>query len=151
MEGDLTSRPGALLFQNPLMKYGLLGSTLTALTLAAVSPARSVDTPLPRSTPEAQGISSQAICEFVESVDQRINTLHSFMVVRHGHVVAEGWWKPEAADKPHILMLHVKLTEIAKQRRNLLPSTSHMLYRISRLILLPVPPHPTSQVPPGDL
>src|SRR5258708_16383309 len=25
------------------------------------------------------------------------------MIVRHGHVVAEGWWKPEAPDKPHVL------------------------------------------------
>ena len=33
----------------------------------------------------------------------QINTLHSFMIVRHGHVIAEGWWKPEAADKPHVL------------------------------------------------
>lgn len=59
-------------------------------------------TPLPRSTPEAQGISSQAVREFVESAD-RINTLHSFMIVRHGQVIGEGWWKPEAPDKPHVL------------------------------------------------
>jgi CubicO group peptidase (beta-lactamase class C family) len=25
------------------------------------------------------------------------------MLVRHGHMIAEGWWKPEAADKPHVL------------------------------------------------
>lgn len=29
--------------------------------------------------------------------------MHSFILVRHGHVIAEGWWKPEAADKPHVL------------------------------------------------
>lgn len=29
--------------------------------------------------------------------------MHSFMLVRHGHVVAEGWWRPESADKPHVL------------------------------------------------
>src|SRR5690348_3616187 len=58
--------------------------------------------PLPRSTPESQGIPSQAVREFVETVD-RINTLHSFMIVRHGRVIGEGWWKPEAADKPHVL------------------------------------------------
>src|SRR5262245_57367328 len=58
--------------------------------------------PLPRSTPEAQGISSQAIRDFVSTVD-KIDTLHSFILVRHGHVVAEGWWKPEAPDKPHVL------------------------------------------------
>jgi len=58
--------------------------------------------PLPRSTPEAQGISSQAIRDFVSTVD-KIDTLHSFMLARHGQVVAEGWWKPEAPDKPHVL------------------------------------------------
>ena len=63
---------------------------------------RAADQSLPRSTPEAQGISSQAICDFVAAVD-KINTLHSFMIVRHGQVIAEGWWKPEAADKPHVL------------------------------------------------
>ncbi|MES2924293.1 MAG: serine hydrolase [Verrucomicrobiota bacterium] len=59
--------------------------------------------PLPRSMPEAQGISSQAILDFVKAADKNVNTLHSFMIVRHGHVIAEGWWKPESADKPHIL------------------------------------------------
>lgn len=36
-------------------------------------------------------------------MSDKINTLHSFMLVRHGHVIAEGWWKPEAAQKPHVL------------------------------------------------
>jgi CubicO group peptidase (beta-lactamase class C family) len=57
---------------------------------------------LPRSTPEAQGVPSAAVLEFVRAADQ-INALHSFMIVRHGHVISEAWWKPEAADKPHIL------------------------------------------------
>jgi CubicO group peptidase (beta-lactamase class C family) len=29
--------------------------------------------------------------------------MHSFMLVRHGHVVVEGWWAPYDADTPHIL------------------------------------------------
>lgn len=29
--------------------------------------------------------------------------MHSFMLVRHGQVIAEGWWKPESADKPHVM------------------------------------------------
>lgn len=58
---------------------------------------------LPRSTPESQGVSSRAVREFVEAADQQVNSMHSFMLIRHGHVVAEGWWTPEAADKPHIL------------------------------------------------
>ena len=74
-----------------------------ALVLAALPLAQAAAAaPLPRSTPESQGISTAAIRDFVEAADQ-IDTLHSFMLVRHGQVIAEGWWKPEAADKPHIL------------------------------------------------
>ena len=58
---------------------------------------------LPRSSPEDQGVSSAGVRAFVEAANGRINTLHSFVLVRHGHVVAEGWWKPEAADKPHVM------------------------------------------------
>ncbi len=29
--------------------------------------------------------------------------MHSFMLVRHGQVVAEAWWKPESPDKRHVL------------------------------------------------
>jgi CubicO group peptidase (beta-lactamase class C family) len=58
---------------------------------------------LPRSTPEAQGVSSVGIREFIETADQKVKSMHSFMLVRHGHVVAEAWWKPESAEKPHIL------------------------------------------------
>jgi CubicO group peptidase (beta-lactamase class C family) len=80
----------------------LLSVLIVAIVLAAIPRAHAAKMPLPRSTPEAQGISSQAIRDFVEAAD-KINTLHSFMLVRHGHVIAEGWWKPEAADKPHVL------------------------------------------------
>ncbi|MEZ6060624.1 MAG: serine hydrolase [Planctomycetaceae bacterium] len=58
---------------------------------------------LPRSTPEAQGVSSAGVLEFLEAADQHVNSMHSFMLVRHGHVVAEAWWEPESADKAHVL------------------------------------------------
>jgi hypothetical protein len=29
--------------------------------------------------------------------------MHSLMVVRHGHVVAEGWWAPYSAERPQLL------------------------------------------------
>ncbi|MDB6023406.1 MAG: Beta-lactamase class [Pedosphaera sp.] len=80
----------------------LLSRFIVVVFLAAIPRVHAVNLPLPRSTPEAQGVSSQAIREFVEAAD-KINTLHSFMLVRHGQVIAEGWWKPEAADKPHVL------------------------------------------------
>ena len=57
--------------------------------------------PLPRSTPEAQGISSAAVRAYLEAADREVKTMHSFMLVRHGKVIAEAWWKPEAAEKPH--------------------------------------------------
>ncbi len=59
--------------------------------------------PLPRSTPEAQGVSSAGIRAFVEAADRVVNTMHSFMLVRHGQVVAEGWWRPGSAEQPHVL------------------------------------------------
>ena len=34
---------------------------------------------------------------------QNIDSMHSFMLVRHGHVVAEGWWSPYDAETPHSL------------------------------------------------
>ena len=56
---------------------------------------------LPRSAPEEQGVASGAILDFVNEVDAKINALHSMMVVRHGQVIAEGWWAPYAAEEPH--------------------------------------------------
>ncbi len=61
------------------------------------------DDALPRSSPEAQGVSSKQVLEFVQAADTQVQSMHSFMLLRHGHVVAEAWWAPEAADKPHVL------------------------------------------------
>ena len=58
---------------------------------------------LPRSTPEQQGISSAALLSFVEAVDTTVDAMHSVMLVRHGRVVAEGWWGPYAAGTSHVL------------------------------------------------
>lgn len=57
---------------------------------------------LPRSTPESQGVSSTAVAALVDGLDQ-IEQMHSVMLVRHGQVVAEGWWAPYMADDPHML------------------------------------------------
>jgi CubicO group peptidase (beta-lactamase class C family) len=58
---------------------------------------------LPRSTPEAQGVASSALLELVNALDQQIEGMHSVMVVRHGRVIAEGWWTPYAAEHNHVL------------------------------------------------
>jgi CubicO group peptidase (beta-lactamase class C family) len=76
---------------------------LIVLALAALGGPVSLAAGLPRSTPEAQGVRSAAVLAFVEAADRDIDSLHSFMLVRHGHVVAEGWWAPYAAESPHML------------------------------------------------
>jgi TolB protein len=58
---------------------------------------------LPRSSPEAQGIPSSALLDFVNAAEAKIDALHSFVVVRHGAVVAEGWWSPYQKADPHML------------------------------------------------
>ena len=58
---------------------------------------------LPRSSPEQQGIASADLLAFIEAADKDIDTMNSFMLVRHGHVVAEGWWAPYDRDTPHVL------------------------------------------------
>ena len=58
---------------------------------------------LPRSSPEAQGMATGAISAFVDEAEKKIDALHSFMIVRHGHVVAEGWWAPYDAKIRHEL------------------------------------------------
>ncbi|MGA0556241.1 serine hydrolase domain-containing protein [Larkinella sp. VNQ87] len=58
---------------------------------------------LPRSLPEAQGVSSAGLLNFVNAVEAGKLNLHSLMVVRHGKVVAEGWWAPYAPALKHTL------------------------------------------------
>ncbi len=85
------------------MNTSKLTCCLAGFFLSALHSTLAATVSLPRSSPEAQGVSSAGIREFVEAADQRVDTMHSFLLVRHGHVVAEGWWKPEAAEKPHVL------------------------------------------------
>jgi CubicO group peptidase (beta-lactamase class C family) len=58
---------------------------------------------LPRSSPEAQGISSEGIRKFIAAANASAPAWHSFMLLRHGHVVAEGWWKPFEPSFTHTL------------------------------------------------
>ena len=59
--------------------------------------------PLPHSAPEQQGIPSQAVLDFIDAVESKIEHAHSFVLMRCGVVVAEGAWAPYALDNPHIL------------------------------------------------
>jgi CubicO group peptidase (beta-lactamase class C family) len=59
---------------------------------------------LPRSSPVEQRVDPAGILAFLDALDARPDIeLHSFMLLRHGHVVAEGWWRPYSAERPHLL------------------------------------------------
>lgn len=73
-----------------------LFSFTTALGINAAAP-------LPRSAPEMQGVSSARLQHFVETLDQKIDGMHSVMVLRHGQVIAEGWWAPYNAESRHTM------------------------------------------------
>ena len=58
----------------------------------------------PRSTPEAEGIPSAAVLDFVRAVERHehpLDAVQGFMLLRHGTVAAEGWWEPYGPDIPH--------------------------------------------------
>jgi CubicO group peptidase (beta-lactamase class C family) len=55
---------------------------------------------LPRSRAADQNTDPAAVMAFVDQIDaDPAIELHSLMVLRHGHVVAEGWWAPHTDDR----------------------------------------------------
>ena len=83
----------------PLTPMKLTRRTLFVAALAGMVCAAQ---PLPRSLPEAQGVSSAALDDFVKALDG-IEGMHGVVVVRHGQVISEGWWNPYDASHPHVL------------------------------------------------
>jgi CubicO group peptidase (beta-lactamase class C family) len=73
------------------------------LVLSGTVLAGRAESRLPRSTPEAQGVSSSAMLDFVNTLDHQMDGMHSLIVVRHGQVIAEGWWTPYDAASRHML------------------------------------------------
>jgi len=62
-----------------------------------------LSTSLPRSTPEAEGMSSKEILNFFDAAAKSNFDFHSIMIVRHGKVVTEAWWAPYRRDLKHTL------------------------------------------------
>ena len=77
-----------------LLAFALLGASRVSAQSAAA---------LPRSTPEQQGVSSSAVLRFVQAADSAVDAMNSVIIVRHGRVIAEGWWGPYEARMPHVL------------------------------------------------
>ena len=63
-------------------------------------------TTLKRSNPEAEGIPSAAVLNFIRAVEQHthpLDAVQGFMLLRHGNVAAEGWYAPYGPQSPHSL------------------------------------------------
>lgn len=84
------------------MHHRLLALVLLVAALVSTTAHAGDAAALPRSSPEQQGIASSAILDFATAADHDIDQLHSFMLLRHGQVIAEGWWKPYDAQTPHM-------------------------------------------------
>lgn len=54
---------------------------------------------LQRSQPEEQGLSSTAIVSFLDAIEREKIELHTFMLLRHGKVIAEGAWSPYETER----------------------------------------------------
>ena len=63
---------------------------------------------LERVTPESVGIHSEGILKFIDLAESRGLELHSMMLLRHGKVCAEGWWKPYNPASPHMMFSFTK-------------------------------------------
>lgn len=60
--------------------------------------------PLPVSTPAEQGVDAAGIHAFLDAVESAPDIEpHSLMILRHGHVVASGWWAPYAPERLQLL------------------------------------------------
>src|SRR5262249_25305612 len=83
---------------------GSAGAGLVLLLPGCKTASRAVGAgKLPDSAPEAQGVSSAGILAFLDAVQSSKHELHSFMMVRHGHIVASGWWSPYGPEFNHTL------------------------------------------------
>jgi CubicO group peptidase (beta-lactamase class C family) len=60
-------------------------------------------TALPRSNPHKEGVSANQLSKFLAAIKNSGIEFHSMMLIRHGHVIAEGWWAPYAAPLKHTL------------------------------------------------
>ena len=85
------------------MKIRMLGIVAIASLLAVVAANARAAEPLPRSTPEQQGVASAAVLDLVAALDSEINHVHGLMVLRNGHAIAQGWWEPYRPEFIHLL------------------------------------------------
>ncbi|MFF4836150.1 serine hydrolase domain-containing protein [Streptomyces sp. NPDC001315] len=60
--------------------------------------------PLPMGTPADQGVDASGVHAFLDALEGAPDIEpHSLMIMRHGHLVASGWWAPYTPERPHLL------------------------------------------------
>jgi CubicO group peptidase (beta-lactamase class C family) len=60
--------------------------------------------PLPASTPAAEGVDARGIEAFLDALEAAPDIEpHSVMIVRHGRLIAAGWWAPYGPDRVQLL------------------------------------------------
>jgi CubicO group peptidase (beta-lactamase class C family) len=60
--------------------------------------------PLPASPPAAQGVDARGVQAFLDAIETAPNIEpHGLMVLRHGQLVASGWWAPYTPDRLQLL------------------------------------------------
>ena len=83
----------------PIKKSQLLFLLLLLSNLFLVAQTHS----LPRSIPEKEGVSSESILRFLDEIAKTEHEMHSIMILRHGKVIAEGWWDPYKPELKHTM------------------------------------------------
>ncbi len=84
------------------------------LALGAALAAGAASAEMEPATPESQGVSSQAVLDFIDAAERVFDGsaaghLHGFVIVRHGRVIAEGSWRPfDTLNETHMLYSHSK-------------------------------------------
>src|SRR5690606_49695 len=93
-----------------IVAFAIYFSLLLTLTFCKKEPEVKVVEPeveeqftFPRSLPEEQGVSSQSIIKLINEIGKSEIQFHSIMILRNGHVIAEGWWDPYKPEYKHQL------------------------------------------------
>ena len=64
--------------------------------------------PFETASPEAVGIRSRDILDYIDALERSQTEMHGLMIMRHGKLCAQGWWAPFAPELRHGLQSHTK-------------------------------------------
>lgn len=122
----------------------LAAALLAAYILLAPATTRAQDD-LPTGIPEKEGVSSSSIMDFIDAANHSKTELHSFVYLRHGKVIAQGWWNPYSPTIRQTLYSTSKSFTAAAVgfalEEKKLKLTDKVVSFFPELVPNPVPPH----------